>query len=49
MEYLGAPAEIYKPKGMIGPEERRALYWLVKNWHTGGPVVRSSERSVVIE
>jgi tetratricopeptide (TPR) repeat protein len=30
-----APAKIYKPKGMIGPEERRALYWLAKNWITG--------------
>lgn len=30
-----APAKIYKPKGMIGPEERRALYWLAKNWFTG--------------
>lgn len=30
-----APSEIYKPKGMIGPEERRALYWLAKNWLTG--------------
>src|ERR1700704_5140207 len=29
------PPEIYSPKGMIGPEERRALYWLGKNWFTG--------------
>jgi organic radical activating enzyme len=29
------PAKIYEPKGMIGPEERRALYWLAKNWITG--------------
>jgi hypothetical protein len=29
------PADIYAPKGMIGPEERRCLYWLAKNTYSG--------------
>ena len=27
-----APNELYGPKGMVGPEERRCYYWLAKNW-----------------
>lgn len=30
-----APDLIYAPKGMIGPEERRALYWIGRNYYTG--------------
>jgi hypothetical protein len=30
-----APIEVYEPKGMIGPEERRCYYWLGKNWLSG--------------
>lgn len=29
------PQQIYKPKGMVGPEERRCYYWLAKNWLSG--------------
>ena len=29
------PGEIYAPKGMIGPEERRCYYWLGKHWLSG--------------
>ena len=31
----GAPSEIYLPKGMIGDEERRALYWISRHWFAG--------------
>jgi hypothetical protein len=30
-----APNELYVPKGMVGPEERRCYYWLAKNWLSG--------------
>lgn len=30
-----APTSIYLPRGMVGPEERRAYYWLAKNCVTG--------------
>jgi len=30
-----APKEIYSPKGMVGPEERRCYYWLAKHWLSG--------------
>jgi hypothetical protein len=30
-----APAAIYAPKGMIGPEERRCYYWLAQHWLKG--------------
>jgi hypothetical protein len=29
------PANVYYPKGMIGPEERRAYFWLAQRWLTG--------------
>lgn len=31
--------EIYKPKGMLGPEERRALHWLGKNYFSGNGLI----------
>ncbi len=30
-----APKEIYEPKGMVGPEERRCYFWLGKYWLSG--------------
>jgi len=30
-----APSDIYTPKGMVGPEERRCYFWLGKNWLSG--------------
>jgi hypothetical protein len=32
---MQAPDALYAPKGMIGPEERRALYWIGSSWFTG--------------
>lgn len=34
-ESASAPGELYEPKGMIGPEERRCYYWLGKNRLSG--------------
>jgi methyltransferase family protein len=30
-----APQDIFAAKGMIGPEERRALFWLARNYYKG--------------
>jgi hypothetical protein len=32
---IDVPEEIYAPRGMIGAEERRALYWAGRDWFTG--------------
>ena len=29
------PDEVYAPKGMVGPEERRCYFWLGRNWLSG--------------
>lgn len=34
-EAEAAPAEIYTPAGMLGDEERRALFWIAKNAYLG--------------
>lgn len=33
------PEELYAPKGMIGAEERRALYWIGQTWFTGAGAI----------
>jgi len=36
---INVPDELYSPKGMIGPEERRALYWLGQSYYRGQGVI----------
>jgi hypothetical protein len=36
---MRAPEQLYAPKGMIGGEERRALYWIGKEWFTGAGAI----------
>lgn len=36
---INAPEQLYEPKGMIGREERRALYWIGKSWFGGAGAI----------
>jgi hypothetical protein len=38
-KWRAVPREVLKPKGMIGPEERRCYYWLAKHWLSGQGVI----------